>query len=202
MTIPRFTYILHLSSHLLLLLPCFVPPLLPAIIPLLLPRRYLSTSAPSTLETYLTWYIPLLSLNGILEAFHASSATPEQVKRQARFMVASSAGFAATLWAMTHLDVAKSRFTTEQSLILASCAGMILRIVYAYLHARSFAGSRGQNLQIKDVLPHPAIVLSSVTSGAVLRMIAKTSKWQASWRGWFELVGLGGVLGLTILGST
>jgi oligosaccharide translocation protein RFT1 len=157
----------------------------------------------------LTWYIPLLSLNGILEAFHASSATPEQVKRQAKFMIASSAGFASTLWFLTNtktntdsnttlgLDLAS--LTTEQSLIVASCAAMVLRIGYAYIHARRFAASRKQELSLKAVLPHFSVMGLGVVSGLMLRVLAKSDRWQTSWKGWAELVGTGGILGLTTL---
>ncbi len=40
---------------------------------------------------------PSLELNGILEAFHAASATPQQVKTQAKWMIGSSAVFVACL---------------------------------------------------------------------------------------------------------
>lgn len=200
-TLQQFTYIVHLSVHLLLLLPSFVPPLLPAIIPLLLPRRYLSTSAPTTLETYLTWYIPLLSLNGILEAFHASSATPEEVKRQAKFMVASSAGFAGVLYLLTKTTLAvMTGMTTEQSLIIASCAAMALRIGYAFRHARRYFAARGGALRTGDIMPHAAVMGISIASGLILRVLQGNETWQSSWKGWAQLVGVGGVLGLSTLG--
>ena len=196
-TAPLLIFILHISSHLLLLLPAFLPPLLPALLPLLLPRRYLHTSAPSTLETYLKFYLPLLSLNGILEAFHASSAIPDQVAKQARWMIGSSAVFAVSLYMFTQLFGATLH--TEQGLIYASCLAMIVRIGYAYGHAAAFFADRKEGMRISRIVPRRSVTISSILSGVVLRTLARTERWEKSWRGWAELVGAGGVMGLGVL---
>jgi oligosaccharide translocation protein RFT1 len=167
------TYVLHLSSHLLLLLPAFLPPILPVLLPLLLPARYRHTTAPSTLETYLTYYIPLMSLNGILEAFHASSATPAEIGKQARWMMASSVGFAGALWTLS--SSRPGGITTEQCLVLASCVSMAVRIVYAGGHARRYFASRsdqGTSIKVAEVLPHPATLAITAVAAAVLRRAA------------------------------
>ncbi|KAK4688230.1 oligosaccharide translocation protein RFT1, partial [Tremellales sp. Uapishka_1] len=193
-TIPLLTFVLHASSHLLLLLPAFLPPLLPPILPFLLPRRYLSTSAPSTLETYLCWYLPLLSLNGLLESFHTASATPDQVKNQARWMIASSAVFVVSLYSLTRLE---GVITTEQALIYSSCSSMIVRIAYAYRHARRWSPAKA--IRLRQIVPRLPMVIASCVSGGVLRGVYRMHRWEASWRGWVELVGLGGGLGLAVL---
>lgn len=163
-------YVVHLSLHLLLFLPAFVPPLLPLVLPLLLPARYAHTSAASTLETYLAYYIPLLSLNGILEAYHASSATPSQIARQARWMIASSLAFAGGLWAMTRYYIPVG-MTTEQYLVVASCLSMIVRIIYAALHARQYG-----RITLRGALPHPATIAVALGGAAVLRAGALEGK--------------------------
>jgi oligosaccharide translocation protein RFT1 len=165
------TYVVHISTHLLLLLPAFLPPILPILLPLLLPSRYRHTTAPSTLETYLTYYIPLMSLNGILEAFHASSATPQQIGRQARWMMGSSLAFAGSLWLL-----ARERpggISTEQCLVIASCVSMGVRILYAGNHAiRYFQTSpNGHGIKATDILPHPAILAVVAVAAAVLRKL-------------------------------
>jgi oligosaccharide translocation protein RFT1 len=50
---------------------------------LLLPSQYLSTSAPRVLAAWV-WYIPVLAINGVLEAFFSSIATPRDLQRQSR----------------------------------------------------------------------------------------------------------------------
>lgn len=193
------TYILHISSHLLLLLPAFLPPLLPALLPVLLPRRYVHTSAPSTLETYLIWYLPLLSLNGIFEAFHASSATPGQVATQARWMINSSLAFAIGLYGLTHLpeDI---QLGTEKALIYASCLAMTVRITYAWRHARRYLVGREGGLSILRIAPKWQVTLAAAVSGGVLRALERTGRWKGSWMAWAGLVGEGAILGLGVLG--
>lgn len=195
-SIRLLTLALRLSSHLLLLLPSFLPPLLPALIPLLLPRRYLSTSAPGILETYLKVYIPLLSLNGILEAYHAATATPDQVKTQIKWMVASSLGFVGALFA-------NGRFLgmqTETTLIYASCLAMVIRITYALLHAQRRARITGGELRVTSILPRKTSMVVAIGSGAILRMLAGMGRWQYGWKGRFELIISGAILGLGTLG--
>jgi oligosaccharide translocation protein RFT1 len=65
------------------LLCSFAPPFLPLSLQLFLPRRYLSTSAPHLLGAWI-YYIPILAVNGVLEAFMLSVATPSDIHRQSR----------------------------------------------------------------------------------------------------------------------
>ena len=52
----------------------------------LLPQQYLTTSAPEILVVWV-WYIPVLALNGSLEAFLSSVATPNELHRQSRYVI-------------------------------------------------------------------------------------------------------------------
>jgi oligosaccharide translocation protein RFT1 len=52
---------------------------------ILLPPRYLSTSAPKVLSAWI-WYIPVLSINGVLEAFLSSVATTQDLNRQSQYV--------------------------------------------------------------------------------------------------------------------
>ncbi|KAL1405510.1 Oligosaccharide translocation protein rft1 [Vanrija albida] len=206
-TVPLLTLALRLSSHLALLLPVFVPPLLPLLLPFLLPRRYTAeTSAALTLQTYLACYLPLLSLNGILEAFHAASATPAQVARQAKVMVASSGVFALSLWALARGTIAT--VTTEQALIYASCTAMLVRIGYALVHARSVVRQRqpaSAFLRIGSVLPKWPIriavaVLGGVVWAASARLGGNDDNAGPSLRNQVLLLALGAGAGAIVLG--
>lgn len=165
------TYVLRVSLHLLLFLPAFLPPVLPLVIPILLPARYRHTTAPSTLETYLAYYIPLLSLNGILEAFHASSARPAQISRQARWMMGSSIAFALGLWGLT--TCRPGGLTTEQYLVIASCLSMVVRIIYASRHLSRYFDSKSKAtpIWISEVLPSPIIIAVAIAGAAILRSL-------------------------------
>jgi oligosaccharide translocation protein RFT1 len=56
------------------------------ILHVLLPPQYLSTSAPDVLGAWI-WYIPVLAMNGGLEAFVASVALPKDLSRQSRYAI-------------------------------------------------------------------------------------------------------------------
>jgi len=56
---------------------------LPIVLQLLLPAQYISTSAPKVLSAWI-WYIPVLALNGGLEAFYSSVATSKDLRTQSR----------------------------------------------------------------------------------------------------------------------
>lgn len=184
---------LRLSLHLLLVLPAFLPPVLPAILPLLLPRRYVAeTSAPQTLQTYLVAYIPLLSLNGILEAFHTASATPAQVATQAKYMVLSSAAFVAALFALVQAHYG----TTEQALIYASCAAMVVRIGYAWAHA-----ARLGKLSVRGVVPKPLVIAVVAVFAVVLRVAAAKAASLTGVRQLAAIVGCAGVAGVSTLAA-
>jgi oligosaccharide translocation protein RFT1 len=75
--------VLATQTSLSLILLVFGTAYLPLLLPLLLPPAYLATSAPSVLAAWV-WYIPVLAVNGALEAFLASVATPQDLNRQSR----------------------------------------------------------------------------------------------------------------------
>ena len=58
---------------------------LPVVLPVTLPPRYLVTGAPRILAAWI-FYIPVLALNGGLEAFLSSAAGPKDLNRQSRFV--------------------------------------------------------------------------------------------------------------------
>lgn len=201
-TIPLLEFALRLSLHLLLLFPVFLIPLLPSVLPLLLPRKYTAeTTAAATLQTYLVAYLPLLSLNGILEAFHAASASPAQIAQQAWVMGASSVTFIGALWYLTAgagiAAGAGASYTREQALIYASCASMLVRIAYAGTHAATFARKRGERLSALPRLPVLAAVglAGAVVWGAAARLGG------GGLRDTLALLGVGGVAGLCVLGA-
>jgi hypothetical protein len=62
----------------------FGRPFLPLVLRFGLPQRYLATSAPELLQAWI-WYIPILAINGVMEAFVSSVATPHDIHRQSRY---------------------------------------------------------------------------------------------------------------------
>lgn len=108
-----------------------------------------------------------MSLNGILEAFHASLASPAQIAKQARWMIASSVAFAGGLWVLS--TNTPGGISTEQCLVYASCISMIVRIVYAGSHAMRYFSKTP--IRITDVLPRPTVLAIAAVGAAVLRRL-------------------------------
>ncbi|KAA6406661.1 MAG: hypothetical protein FRX48_09593 [Lasallia pustulata] len=89
--------LLRLYSLLTLLILPLGAPLAPPLLRLLLGPRWTSPATASVLAAY-CHYIPLLAVNGILEAFVAAVASPPELRRQSLWMLAFSAGFAGAAW--------------------------------------------------------------------------------------------------------
>lgn len=66
-----------------LVLVALGPSNLPILLVVFLPSKYLGTSAPQLLKAWI-FYIPILAVNGLLEAFVTSVATPRDVNKQSR----------------------------------------------------------------------------------------------------------------------
>lgn len=77
--------LLSVQTSFSIILVTFGSAYLPYALRILLPRTYLATSAPAVLSAWI-WYIPVLAINGGLEAFMSSVASPADLNRQSRFV--------------------------------------------------------------------------------------------------------------------
>lgn len=119
--------LLLLESHLLLLLLTFLPPYLPILLSHFLPKKYLTTSAPSILHAY-AYYLPTMSLNGLLEAFAFSVMSPLDVKSQTQWLFFTSLSFAIVVWLLCdRLGLG------EVGLVFANVASLGMRAAWAAL---------------------------------------------------------------------
>lgn len=75
--------LLAIQSSLGVILVTFGTAYIHIVLHILLPPQYLSTSAPEVLAAWI-WYIPVLAVNGGLEAFVSSVAIPKDLNRQSR----------------------------------------------------------------------------------------------------------------------
>lgn len=78
--------LLAVQCSLSIILLVFGPWYIELALQLLLPSHYLHTSAPDVLAAWI-WYIPVLAINGGLEAFVSSAAMPKDVNRQSRYVM-------------------------------------------------------------------------------------------------------------------
>jgi len=130
---------------------------------ILLPPQYLSTSAPSVLEAWI-WYIPVLAVNGGLEAFVSSVAIPKDLNRQSRWMAGFSIVYISTAIGLYVLGFG------DKSLVYANIINLLARIVYALHFTSSYFKSRhaGDFLRWKDTVPTPRLILASLLSSFVI----------------------------------
>ena len=158
------TYLLSLL-HLYSLLSLIAVSLGPSIAPLLLRSiagpRWSATAAPSVLAAY-CYYIPLLALNGILEAFVSAVATPAQLREQSAWMLAFSISFATT-----GVLVLKLWDLSARGLVLVNAVNMVLRIWWSWGFAKRYFRERGLNFTIADTVPS-----SASSGGAVVAFMA------------------------------
>ncbi|KAJ6546967.1 Rft protein-domain-containing protein [Mycena capillaripes] len=156
--------LISIQTSLSLILLVFATAYLPIVLPILLPRQYLSTSAPHVLSAWV-WYIPVLALNGGLEAFISSVSTPQDLNRQSWWMMAFSIiyiGAAIQLYSWHFGDT---------SLVFANIINLSARIAYAVHFVSAFfsANSARAFLNWTSALPGWRLGLVCCVSWAVVR---------------------------------
>ncbi|KAG6379086.1 Rft protein-domain-containing protein [Boletus reticuloceps] len=121
---------------------------LPIVLQLLLPAQYISTSAPKVLSAWI-WYIPVLALNGGLEAFYSSVATPQDLRAQSRWMLAFSVIYVLSATALYNIGFG------DTSLVYANIANLTARIWYTATFIVIYFGKRmrSHQLTLANVVP-------------------------------------------------
>ena len=170
-----FAHAAHFLSTFLQLYLLFSTTILalgPTIAPLLLRTvagpRWAHTEAPSVLAAY-CYYIPLLAINGILEAFVSAVANPAELRRQSAWWVAFSAGLVASGYLV--LSICEYG---AQGLVLANCGSMAMRIVWSWRFVQRWLGDRGQELNLRGLFPGVVTMSSALLSALVLSQVEKT----------------------------
>lgn len=124
---------LHLSLIFIFFCPFYVRPLLSLF---LRSSAWSSSSASSLLRTYL-FLLPLLGLNGLLEAFVQAVASEAELGKMSYALLGCSAVYAATC----ALGV-RGAGMQEDALIWANAASMLGRIAYAASFVQRFCAER------------------------------------------------------------
>ncbi len=125
-------------------------------------ERWTASGAGEVLATY-CYYIPLLALNGVTEAFVAAVATPAELNRQSIWMFAFSVGFAGAGYVFLRvLDWG------AQGLVWANVVNMLLRIVWSSAFITRYFRQNGQDgIRLKDILPTPGTLAAGIGAAAV-----------------------------------
>lgn len=132
----RFEALKHLTTvlhiYLLVTLPLLsiAPAVLPWLTPYLLPPTWRSPATTSLLGLYV-YYVPLSAINGILDAFVTSVATPSQLRRQSLWMAAFTSVYAGAAWLFL------SKFEMgARGLVLANMVNMAARALWGLRFVR------------------------------------------------------------------
>jgi oligosaccharide translocation protein RFT1 len=119
------------------LVACAVgPTVAPILLRLIAGRRWSDTDASIVLSNY-CYYIPLLALNGVSEAFVAATASTSTLNLQSALMGVWFVAFAAS----TYLFMEVMRLGAS-GLVFANCINMGSRIAFNTYFIRSYFGSR------------------------------------------------------------
>ncbi|KAL5503877.1 RFT1 [Sanghuangporus vaninii] len=178
-SLTRMGSLLLFYAHFSLFLLTLAPPYLTMVLSVLLPPRYLTTSAPAVLSAWV-WYIPVLAVNGILEAFVSSVASSNDLARQSKWMAGASAVYIT-------LTVALYSFggLGDTAVVYANIANSGARILYcvefisALVQKHTTAEHRIKMLSWKDVVPPISVMLSFAFAGLVTRLSARLFKVEA-----------------------
>jgi len=116
--------ILHFYLLLSLAATTLGPSLAPPLLSLVAGRAWAATNAGAVLAAY-CYYIPLLALNGVTEAFVAAVASNADLRRQSALMGVNFGAFALAAWLFLGVLGCGAR-----GLVWANCANMGLRLAF------------------------------------------------------------------------
>jgi oligosaccharide translocation protein RFT1 len=172
--------LLAIQCSLTVILLVFGPTYLPIILRIILPKQYLMTSAPKVLAAWL-WYIPILAVNGGLEAFFSSVADARDLNKQSRYELSTfcsilpltrqfrwMAGFS-----LVYISAALIFYRCglgDASLVYANMINLSARIAYCWYFISSYFRSRGASsvLMWKDAIPQQEVLVVSAFSKVVI----------------------------------
>lgn len=160
---------LHSLLRLYLLLSLSAASVGPTVAPLLLNiiagSRWMSSGAGDVLSKY-CYYIPLLAVNGVTEAFVSSVATQKELNRQSIWMLSFSVGFAMAGYVFLRVFELGA-----EGLVWANVINMAVRILWSTNFINNYLKRRGSKLMISKMLPQSTSIALSVCTAAMMSQI-------------------------------
>ncbi|KAL2039746.1 hypothetical protein N7G274_007605 [Stereocaulon virgatum] len=150
--VAHLTNTLHFYSLLSLFAISLGPPLSPPLLRTLAGARWTVTEAPAVLAAY-CYLIPLLAINGILEAFVSAVATPAQIRAQSSWKMAQLCAFAGTSFIAL-----KIAYMDAPGLVVANAVTMISRIAWSWGFVQRYLGATAggggvMGLKVSEMVP-------------------------------------------------
>ena len=129
-----------LRAYAIMSLVCFSlgPTAAPLLLRFVAGSKWTESGAGEVLGAY-CYYIPLLAINGVSEAFVAATASPKDLRNQTLWMAGFSVLFATSAW--TFLNVLQMG---AKGLVWANCVNMALRVVFNLRYVGGYFSSRSQ----------------------------------------------------------
>lgn len=155
-------------------LVALAPPVARPFLHIVAGRRWVAPGAPaaSILACY-CWYVPIMGVNGLVEAFLQSVAPPHILRRYSGVLVGSSAVLVGVLGVHTYVEdvTAWLGWRAESTIVLASMASLAIRagVCAAYMHRVCVARGLHGCVSWRAVLPRPAVLAMLAACGAILR---------------------------------
>lgn len=160
-----------LQAYTLVSLPLLAlgPTAAPLLLSLIAGPQWAASGAGAALAAYV-YYIPLLAVNGLAEAFVASVATEGQVHAQSVWMAAFSVAFAGAGYLfMRVLDLGAI------GLVAANSVNMACRIVWALVFVRAYFRARGVPWSVGGILPRPWSVAAAAVAARGVQSVTDTA---------------------------
>ncbi|KAI9762551.1 MAG: Oligosaccharide translocation protein rft1 [Chaenotheca gracillima] len=144
----------------------------PVVAPLLLQiiagPTWTSSGAGAVLSTY-CYYIPLLALNGVTEAFVSAVATSAELHVQSMWMFVFSMGFAGASYIFLSILGWGAR-----GLVWANMANMLVRILWSIRFVQAYLRRNEAPIKPRDVLPTGASVAAGFGAAAMLTKLEQS----------------------------
>ncbi|KAF9266226.1 hypothetical protein L218DRAFT_996986 [Marasmius fiardii PR-910] len=163
--------LLHIQLSSSLFLSCFGSQYLSLVLQVFLPKQYLETSAPKLLVAWI-WYIPVLAVNGGMEAFFVSAAGKGDVRRQ------SGCWFSRWSTLAPRLDCTNETTATFRSFMPTS-SRIIYVLTFADFFFRRNLGGDSVSMPVKwrRVWPPTSLLIALLVSFVVIR--GSETRWRA-----------------------
>jgi oligosaccharide translocation protein RFT1 len=165
--------VLLLYIHLGLVFMVFGSPYIPTLLSLALPSRYKSTSASLVLQAYCV-YLPVMALNGFLEAFVSSTASPADLAAQSRFM-----GICSIFFVVGAVTLSEGFGMHETGLVYANVINLGARAAFGWHFLKRYFkvvqdihANQAKLISGWKCLPPRAVWITSAIAGCIVRLSA------------------------------
>ncbi|ROV90491.1 hypothetical protein VMCG_09835 [Cytospora schulzeri] len=161
----NLTALLRLYTFVSVPLVSLGPVAAPLVLSLIAGSQWTASGAGQALAAYV-YYIPLIAINGLAEAFVASVATESEVNRQSVWMSAFSFVFAASGYVFLRV-----LNWGAVGLVWANGINMAGRIVWAVWFIKRYMAQKGTSWEVTKLLPSPLCLGAAAVASQVVRKV-------------------------------